>query len=151
MAERKQVVASDLGASKKQKAVVQTFYYTFFSCLNDMMKERKVYVSDFFSRDLFLYQKEQKTPGSRLFYFCINLIVSWALGLVWGLFSEKWWTFGFYKFISKYDSILYVDREWHVCMVVSCRHNFSIKKLKGQVSKMYKIYTVVKVFEWFQG
>ena len=150
MAERKQVVASDLGASKKQ-AVVQTFYYTFFFMFKWYDERKKVYVSDFFSRELFLYQKEQKTPGSRLFYFCINLIVSWALRLVWGLFSKKWWTFGFYKFISKYDSILYVNREWHVCVVVPCRHNFSIKKLKGQVSKMYKIYTVVKVFEWFQG
>ena len=31
-------------------------------------------------RDFFTYRKEQKTLASRLFYFCINLIVTLALG-----------------------------------------------------------------------
>ena len=80
-----------------------------------------------FQRVVFIYQKDQRTLGSRLFYFCINLIVIWALGSAWGLFFEEWWTFGFRKFISKHGSILYVDREWRVCAGVSCRYNFSIK------------------------
>ena len=81
-----------------------------------------------------------------LFYLCINLIITWAVGPLWGLFSEEWWIFGFGKFISKHGSILEVNRESpaFAAPVVAtvtpmspntCKRNKShiIKQIKGQV------------------
>ena len=104
--------------AKKQlfKLFTILFKHFYFSCLHEMIKERKVclrfswqfilYFQNvdprvFWSfwyirqRAVLIYWKEQETLGSRLFYFCINLIITWAPGPVWGLFSDKWWTFAF--------------------------------------------------------
>ena len=57
----------------------------------------------------------------------LGLIVTCALELLWNLFSKQWWTLSFCKLISKHGSIFYVDREWNVCAVKSCRYNSPIK------------------------
>ena len=136
--------------AKKQlfKLFTILFKHFYFSCLHEMIKERKVclrYSWQFIlyfqnvdprvfwsfwyirQRAVLIYWKEQETLGSRLFYFCINLIITWAPGPVWGLFSDKWWTFAFPKFISNHGSVLHVDKKWFVCAILSCRYIFSIK------------------------
>ena len=89
------------------------FKHFYFLCLHNMMKERKVNVSDFFSNFFFYFQnlnprdffsfwyirqrvkkiyksKREKPLWSRLLCFCINLTNNLALGPVWGFFSGEW-------------------------------------------------------------
>ena len=68
-----------------------------------------------------IYRKEQKTLGSRLLYFCINLFATWGLWPVCGLSFppfEGRWTFDFRKFISYHDSISYVHRDLCSCAML---------------------------------